>query len=84
MKILVIINISILQFYGYIENILVDSLKKNINKIKMDQNSWKYKNQCHKNVIRRIIDILNFFFFKEFNICTIQFIIFDNNIIYIL
>ena len=38
MKILVITNILILQFYLYIEDISTDILEKNIDKPKIDQN----------------------------------------------
>ena len=46
MKISVITDISVLWFYEYIwyiRDILVDILGKNIDKLKIDQNSWKYK-----------------------------------------
>ena len=46
MKISVITDILIFRFYryiGYIGDILVDILGKNIDKLKIDQNSWKYK-----------------------------------------
>ena len=39
MKILVITDISVLQFYGYIRDISADILEKNIDKPKIDQNS---------------------------------------------
>ena len=38
MKISVITDISVLQFYEYIKDILADILKKNIDKPKIDQN----------------------------------------------
>ena len=38
MKILVITDILVLQFYGYIGDISADILEKNINKPKIDQN----------------------------------------------
>ena len=78
MKISVIMNIWVLRFYGYIGDISVNILEKNIDKPKIDQNSWKCKN-C-KNIIRNIIDILKLFCWK-FDICIIWFIIFDDNII---
>ena len=42
MKILVITNISVLRFYGYIGDILTDILEKNIDRLKIVKNSWKY------------------------------------------
>ena len=58
MKISIITYISVLQFYGYIENISADILKKkNIDKPKIDQNSWKYKKKPHRNMIRSITNI---------------------------
>ena len=47
MKISVITDILILRFYGYIRDISMDILEKNIDKLKIDQNSWK----CKKNLI---------------------------------
>ena len=38
MKISVITDILVFRFYGYIEDISVDILKKNIDKSKIDQN----------------------------------------------
>ena len=38
MKISVITDISVLRFYGYIGDILVDILEKNIDKPKINQN----------------------------------------------
>ena len=46
MKISVIMDISVLRFYGYIGNIRdisADILKKNIGRLKIVKNSWKYK-----------------------------------------
>ena len=37
----------VFQFYGYIWDLLANILKKNIGRLKIDQNSWKYK----KNII---------------------------------
>ena len=51
MKISVITDISVFRFYGYIgyiRDISVDILKKNIDGLKIDQNSWKYK----KNLVK--------------------------------
>ena len=51
MKISVITDILTFRFYGYIRyiiDILVDILKKNIDGLKIDQNSWKYK----KNLVK--------------------------------
>ena len=39
MKILVITDISVFQFYGYIRNISVDILTQNINESKIDKKS---------------------------------------------
>ena len=46
MKISVITDISVLRFYeyiGYIGDMSADILKKNIDKLKIVKNSWKYK-----------------------------------------
>ena len=45
-KISVIMDISVLRFYGYIEDISdisMDILEKNIDRFKIVKNSWKYK-----------------------------------------
>ena len=42
---MVITDISVFRFYGYIENILTDILTQNINKLKINQKSWKCKNK---------------------------------------
>ena len=47
MKILVITNISVLRFYGYIGDISADILEKNIDRLKIVKNSWK----CNENLI---------------------------------
>ena len=47
MKISVIIDISVLQFYGYIGDISANILEKNIGRLKIIKNSWK----CKKNLI---------------------------------
>ena len=61
MKILVIMDILILilWFYGYIWDISTNILEKNINRSKIDQNSWKYIKI--NNIIRSIINILKLF-----------------------
>ena len=61
MKILVIIDISLIWFYGYIEKISIDILKKNFDKQKIDQNSWKCKKKPRNNVIKNIINNLRLF-----------------------
>ena len=49
MKILVITDISVLRFYGYIGyigdigDISTNILEKNIGRLKIVKNSWKYK-----------------------------------------
>ena len=48
MKILAITDILVLWFYGYMGDISMDILGKNIDRQKIDQNSWKYK----KNLIK--------------------------------
>ena len=61
MKISVITDISVLRFYGYIEDISTDILEKNIGRLKIVKNSWK----CKENliiIIRSIIDILKLFY----------------------
>ena len=47
MKILVITDILVFRFYEYNGYISMDILEKNINKLKIDQNSLK----CKKNLI---------------------------------
>ena len=47
MKISVIMDISVLQFYGYSGDISADILEKNIDRLKIIKNSWK----CKENLI---------------------------------
>ena len=47
MKISIIMDISVLRFYGYIGDISADILEKNIDKHKIVKNSWK----CKENLI---------------------------------
>ena len=50
-EILVNTDISVLGFYGYIENI-GGYFKKNIGKVKIIQNSWKYLEKLQKKMIK--------------------------------
>ena len=47
--------------HGYIGTLILRiyrQMEKNIDKPKIDQNSWKYKKKPHINIIRSIINIL--------------------------
>ena len=72
-KILVITDISVIWFYGYIDEISTDILEKIFDKQKIDQNSWKCKKPCN-NIIRSIIDNLKLFYWKFWYIYIIWFV----------
>ena len=53
MKISVITDILVLEFYGYIGDILADILTQNINRPKIDQNLWK----CKKKLLKMKLEV---------------------------
>ena len=56
MKISVIMDISVLGFYGYIRyirNISMDILAQNIDRPKIDQNLWK----CEKKLLKMKLEV---------------------------
>ena len=62
MKLSIITDISVLQFYGYIREILMDILTQNIDGQKINQTHGNVRKNTLKNDIKSIIDTFKLFF----------------------
>ena len=65
MKLSIITDISVLQFYGYIREILMDILTQNIDGQKINQTHGNVRKNTLKNDIKSIIDTFKLFFWRN-------------------